>query len=118
MFFDEIKIKIHKFIMLVYNFIDKFPKCELYGVSSQLRRAAISIMLNFVEGFARFKPKVKLNFFETSYGSVKECKYLLFFSKEKGWITVDEYKIAFKMIDEIGAALWKIIAGLENEIRE
>lgn len=114
--YKDLKIKIHKFVKLVYLVTDKFPKSELYGTVSQLRRAVISIMLNYLEGFARFKLKVKVNFFETSYGSNRECRYLLFFAMEMKWITKSEYDEMFKLSDDIGAMLWKIIKGIENEI--
>ncbi len=114
--FNDLKKKAHAFNLLTYRLTEKFPRSELYGTISQLRRAAISVMLNFLEGHARFKPKVKLNFFEISYGSSKECKYLLFFALEKKWIIKAEYKEAFELADSIGAMLWKMISGLENMI--
>ena len=78
LFYTKLKRNTHRFVMLTYDYTEQFPRSELYGTISQFRRAAISIMLNYVEGYARFKPKVKLNFFETAYGSARECKYLLF----------------------------------------
>ncbi|PJB19449.1 four helix bundle protein, partial [Candidatus Falkowbacteria bacterium CG_4_9_14_3_um_filter_36_9] len=54
-----------------------FPKDELYGITSQLRRAALSVILNYIEGYARKRDKVYKNFLEISYGSLKEAKYLL-----------------------------------------
>lgn len=75
-------------------------------------------MLNFLEGFARFKPKVKVNFFETSYGSVKECSYLIFFALEMKWINKEEYVLLFNLSDSIGAMLWKIISGIKKDIGE
>jgi len=112
----DFKIKTHLFVKEIYIVTEKFPKSELFGSVSQLRRAAVSIMLNFLEGYARFKPKVKLNFFETSYGSDKECKYLIYFAKEMGWIEISAYERLFNLLDNIGAMLWKIIEGLSNQI--
>ncbi len=71
-FYKILRKKIHVLILEIYSETDNFPKSELYGTINQLRRASVSIMLNFVEGFARMRPKVKLNFFEISYGSAKE----------------------------------------------
>ncbi|PIR75319.1 MAG: hypothetical protein CO030_04115 [Candidatus Magasanikbacteria bacterium CG_4_9_14_0_2_um_filter_42_11] len=62
LFHTNLKQKTHTFVMLVYDITEHFPKTELYGVSSQMQRASLSILLNYVEGYARFKPKVKLNF--------------------------------------------------------
>ena len=77
-FKEKLKKKMDEYVHFVYQVTRKFPKEELYGVISQLRRAALSIILNYIEGFARRRPAVQLNFFETSYGSLKESKYLLY----------------------------------------
>lgn len=108
------KRKTHDLIMLVYDLTRKFPREEMYGITSQLRRAIISIMLNFVEGHARFKTGVKIQFFETAYGSCKECKYLIFFCLERGWINKEEYQKAIGLLGEAGAMLWSLISGLEK----
>jgi four helix bundle protein len=110
-----LKQKIHKFIMLVYDITENFPKSELYGSTSQLRRASVSIMLNYVEGFSRRRPKVKLNFYEISYGSAQETKYILYLAKERGWMENSDYTDSFKLIDEIGKMLWSIIIPIEKD---
>ena len=76
-FHDELKAKMDNYVHLVYKLTKNFPKEELYGVISQLRRAALSVILNYIEGYARKKDKVYKNFLEISYGSLKESKYLL-----------------------------------------
>ncbi len=117
-FFKDLKIKIHKVIMAVYDVTADFPKSELYGVVSQLRRAIVSVMLNLVEGFGRRKPKVKLNFFEISYGSLKESKYLMYLALKRGWLSKESYDNLFGLSDEIGAMLWSMIVGLEKDVGE
>lgn len=115
-FHKKFKIKAHAFIKNVYEMSEFFPHSELYGTVSQLRRAAISIMLNYVEGFARFKPKVKLNFYEISYGSAKECLYLLFFAFEKKWISRENYLASRSNLEEINKMLWSIIKAINNTV--
>ncbi len=85
-FHDKLKMKMDEFAHLSYKLTKKFPRDELYGVISQLRRAALSIILNYIEGYARKKKLVTLNFLEISYGSLKECKYLLYFSLKENYI--------------------------------
>lgn len=80
-FHDILKIKIHEFISCCYRISKNFSDEEKYGLKSQFCRASISIMLNYVEGYARRRDKVKLNFYEISHGSSQECKYILFFAK-------------------------------------
>jgi len=79
-FCEQLKKKMDEYTHLVYRITRDFPKEELYGTVSQLRRAALSIILNYLEGFARHKKAVKQNFWEISYGSLKESKYLIHFS--------------------------------------
>lgn len=101
-----IKSKTHEFIKLIYKVSSDFPKDEMYGLTSQLRRAAVSVMLNYVEGFARRKDKVVLNFLEISYGSIKECKYIIYLSLELGYLSKENYDKLIKLAEEISAMLW------------
>ena len=62
----------------VYKLTGTFPGGgEIYGITSQLRRSSVSVILNYIEGYARIKDKVHKNFLEISYGLLKESKYLL-----------------------------------------
>lgn len=83
---DSLKIKMDEFVHLVYQVSKDFPKDELYGVTSQLRRSALSVILNYIEGYVRNRDKVYKNFLEISYGSLKEAKYLLHFSLVEGYL--------------------------------
>lgn len=113
-FHDELKIKMDEFVHLIYKLTKDFPKEELYGVISQLRRAALSIILNYIEGYARVKSKVHKNFLEISYGSLKETKYLLHFSLIENYLIEEDYKKAMKLAEEIGAMLWGTISKIES----
>ena len=112
---NVLKVKIHRFIKLVYGITKNFPRDELYGLVSQIRRAAVSVMLNFLEGFARIKPKVKLNFYEISYGSIKECKYIIYLSKELNYISEDSYTEIINLAEEVCAMLWTTIQTAKTE---
>jgi len=103
-----------KYVHFVYKITREFPKEELYGTTSQFRRATLSIILNYIEGYARKRPAVQLNFFEISYGSLKESKYLLYFSLKENFINKELYEIGIKMSDEIGAMLWTEITNLKK----
>ena len=110
---EQLKIKMDKYVHLIYKLSRNFPKEELYGVTSQLRRSSLSIILNYIEGFARHRKAVKLNFWEISYGSLKESKYLLHFCLMEKYINKEEYQKAVKLAEEIGAMLWKSIQSLK-----
>lgn len=84
---EQLKKKMDEYVHLVYKTSKNFPKEEIYGSTSQLRRSSLSVILNYIEGFARNKKAVKLNFWEISYGSLKESKYLLYFCYTENYLT-------------------------------
>ena len=69
----------------IYRVSRDFPKSEMHGSISQIRRAALSIPLNIVEGYSRGPGKSYRNFFQIAYGSAKESEFLLDFALEEGW---------------------------------
>jgi len=113
-FHDKLKTKVNELVHLVYRVTKYFPRDELYGVTSQLRRAVLSIILNYIEGYARGKDKIYKNFLEISYGSLQETKYLLHFSSVEKYLTEDDYEKMIKLAEEIGAMLWKTIQALNK----
>jgi len=98
-----------------YKITKSFPKDELFGITSQLRRAALSVILNYIEGYARRKNKVNTNFLEISYGSLQESKYLIKFSLEEQYLSTDEYEKLFKLSEEIAAMLWSTLSNKETD---
>jgi four helix bundle protein len=65
---EKLKKSMDEFVHSVYGSTKSFPKEEMFGVISQIRRASLSIILNYIEGYARGKDKVHKNFLEISYG--------------------------------------------------
>ncbi|PIS13675.1 MAG: four helix bundle protein [Candidatus Tagabacteria bacterium CG09_land_8_20_14_0_10_41_14] len=114
---DSLKIKMDDYVHFVYRITKLLPREEIYGIVSQISRAALSVILNYIEGYARRKPAVQLNFFEISYGSLKESEYLLRFSYEENYLSKDDYDLGSKMADEIGAMLYTEITNLEKKIK-
>lgn len=116
---DKLRNKMDEYVHLVYSITKDFPKDELYGSVSQLRRASLSVVLNFVEGFARQRNPVKKNFWEISYGSLKESQYLLTFGdKEKYIKNTQAFVRALKLGEEIGAMLWTALKPLNTQALE
>ncbi len=103
-----------KFTHKAYDVTENFPKSEIFGLTSQFRRAAISVALNYSEGYARQRKAVFKNFVETSYGSLKECQYLIEFCYERNYIKKDDFLELTKYGNLIGAMLWGIIKRLDN----
>ncbi len=115
---DTYHVTLHKrmdeYVHESYRLTKKFPKDEIFGSVSQLRRSALSVILNYIEGYARQRDKVYKNFLETSYGSLKESKYLIQFAFDEKYIAVDEYKHVVSLSDEIGRMLWGILRKMEH----
>ena len=74
--------KAHQFVLAVYQLTKTFPKEEKYGLTSQFRRAAISIPANIAEGFKKRGPNDKVRFMNIAQGSLEECRYYLILSKD------------------------------------
>ena len=111
-YYEKLKYKMDDYAHGVYENTRNFPKEEMYGITSQLRRSSLSVILNYIEGYARRKKencKVYKNFLEISYGSLKESKYLLHFSLIEGYLKKENYKKLITIADEIGSMLYKII---------
>ena len=102
------------FVHKIYRVTKLFPKEELYGATSQLRRAALSIPLNYFEGYARQRPAVQRNFLEIAYGSAKETEFLLEFARDEGYMSNEESAALLIEIDEIGAMLYSEIRRLKS----
>ena len=77
----------------------------------------MSVILNYIERYARRKLAVQLNFFEISYGSLKESEYLIYFSKREKYITDEEERMGLALTNEIGAMLWTEISALDKSLK-
>lgn len=98
-----------EYVHFVYRVTKGFPKEEQFGATSQLRRASLSVVLNYVEGYARQRSAVHKNFLEISFGSLKESAYLTKFSLQEGWLKETAYTALQKLEREIGAMLWGML---------
>lgn len=78
--------KAHEFVLLVYKSTSTFPKIETYGLTSQFRRASVSIAANIAEGFKKKGKKDKLRFYNISQGSLEECRYYIRLSKDLNYL--------------------------------
>ena len=77
--------KSHEFVLSVYRLTKAFPREEIYGLSSQFRRAAVSIAANIAEGFRKRGRTDKARFMNISQGSIEECRYYLILSQDLGY---------------------------------
>jgi len=77
--------KAHPFVLQVYRLTKAFPREEAYGLTSQFRRAAVSIAANIAEGFRKRGSADKLRFLNIAQGSAEECRYYLILAKDLGY---------------------------------
>ena len=107
--------KSHEMYMHVKkNIAVKFPKEERYELTSQLLRATLSVPLNIVEGCGRFTDKDFAHFLDNSLGSTNEADYCCYAAVELGYLSIDEYNIANKLVNEVRAMLISFLKFLRN----
>ena len=82
--------KAHQFVLSVYKSTEIFPKKELYGLTSQFRRAAVSIPANIAEGFRKMSKPDKHRFMNIAQGSLEECRYYLILAEDLGYLDTGE----------------------------
>lgn len=99
-----------------YFLTDKFPKHEIFGLTSQLRRALISVPSNLIEGYSRNKSKVFANFLEISYASLAEAKYQMYFAYKRDYITKEDYLDFYKDAEEVSKMLWASVNTIHNKL--
>lgn len=106
--------KADSFVHSIYSSSKKFPKEEIFGLTSQIRRAALLIPLNIIEGFARQNKKEYKRFLEISYASLKETKYLLHFACVEKYLDSKDYQNLLYFAEELGKILWVSIQTLKK----
>jgi four helix bundle protein len=103
--------KAHQFALSVYRFSERFPRTETYGLTSQIRRAAVSIPANIAEGFKKKGAADKVRFMSIAQGSVEECRYYLILSCDLGY---GETKTLSPLLEEVSKLLEAYAAAISN----
>lgn len=75
----------HQFVLAVYRFTEGFPRHEIYGLTNQFRRAAVSIAANIAEGFKKRGTNDKARFLNIAQGSLEECRYYCLLAHDLGY---------------------------------
>ncbi len=101
----------------IYGITDSFPKFETFGLTSQLRRAALSVPTNIVEGYARKSKKELQQFVNIALGSLAETEYLLNFSKRRDYLKTDISEVE-ALLAEVGRLLWSFYRSLKDSAEE
>jgi len=110
--------KSHQLALAVYRTSDGFPKEELYGLTSQIRRAATSIPPNIVGGSGRGSDAEIARFLQIALGSAYEVEYQLLLARDLGWLGETQYQGLSQQIEEIKKMLSGLIAKLRANRRK
>jgi four helix bundle protein len=102
----------HELVLGIYDITKGFPKDEQFGLTSQIRRAAVSVPSNIVEGKARGSNKEYKRFLFVARGSLEEVKYQLLLARDLKYIENSRYLEVLSIADETG----KMLNGLINRI--
>lgn len=97
---------------MIYEATRKFPSHEIYGITSQLRRAALSIPTNLVEGCGRQGKRELKQFVNIALGSISEVEYLLDFCRRLGYLDILSYEKLENLRKETGSLCWKLYRSL------
>lgn len=93
--------KAHKLVLNIYGITQNFPKEELFGLTSQIRRAAVSIPANIAEGFGRQGTKDKLRFYNISMASLNEVNYYLLLINDLEYAETTELILDIEEVEKI-----------------
>lgn len=106
--------KSHNLAILIYKITNDYPKAELYGITSQLRRAITSIPTNIAEGCGRGSDKDFAKFIQIAFASACESEYLILLSNDLGFLVNDDYERLNKDICEIKKMLTSLVKNLNS----
>ena len=101
--------KAHQFVLSFYKASRKFPNNEIYGLTSQFRRSAVSIPANIAEGFKRKSKPDKFRFMNIAQGSLEECRYYLILAKDLKYGAPDELNVQLEEVSKLLEAYAKSI---------
>ncbi|MDH4164643.1 MAG: four helix bundle protein [Nitrospirota bacterium] len=116
MHWDKLKVwdKSHQLVLDIYKITAAFPKAELYALTSQIRRSALSVPANIVEGQSRNTTKEYHQFLFNARGSLEETRYYLRVARDLEYITEKEYSGLESRYEEVSRMLNSLIQSIKK----
>jgi four helix bundle protein len=107
----------HKLVLRIYAATRSFPKEELFGLTNQMRRAAVSITSNIAEGFGRHSYKEKVQFYHLAKGSINEVKNQLLIARDVNYLNKPVFEAILKQADISDRILQGLIAKTKSFVK-
>lgn len=106
--FRNLKVwqKAHEMVLEIYKVTKEFPSAEKYGLTAQIRRSAVSVATNIVEGYKRKSDKDFAHFLNVADSSLEETKYHLLLACDLKYFSKDNYERLLALADEVGRMLY------------
>jgi four helix bundle protein len=113
--FEDLEVwrQAHSWVLDIYRFTDCFPKHELFGLTSQLRRAAVSVPANIAEGYKKQSRADKMRYYNIAQGSLEECRYDLILARDLSYGQVEE---RMRSLDCVGRMLDAFILAYRTDV--
>ena len=110
----EVWQKAHALVLEVYRITENFPERERFGITSQLRRAAVSVPANIAEGFGRRGTRELLQFLAIANGSLEETRYFLILAHDLRFLTVEQFQTSDERCNSVGQMLGALARSLRS----
>ena len=107
--------KAYQLTLDIYKCTKTFPKYELFGIVSQMRRSAVSVPCNISEGYCRNHRKEHIQFLNIAIGSCGELETLLSLSRDLAYLSRHDFENLYEAREEVSKLLWKLAASLRKQ---
>ncbi|NQE04859.1 hypothetical protein C5S32_03215 [ANME-1 cluster archaeon GoMg1] len=116
--FEDLKVwqKSHELALEVYRVTQQFPNEEKFGLTSQIRRSAVSVAANIAEGSKRRHLKEYIQMLYIPHGSLSETEYYLFLARDLKYLSDAKYQELFNLSEEVGRMLNGLVKSLSSNL--
>ena len=104
----------YELVLAVYQATDSFPKNELYGLTSQARRAAFSVVANIAEGSAKKGAREFRRYLDIALGSITELEVALRLARDRGYVTPESWAEVERLRNHAGVLTWRLYQAIRN----
>src|SRR6476660_6187098 len=98
--YNDLFSEIHSIVLEIYQATSTFPQFEIFGITNQFRRSAVSVAANIAEGYRKTSLKDKLRVYNIAICSLSECKYFSLLSRDLEYLTTDTIKFRLEQFEK------------------